>query len=146
MADENWVGFARSPKPDLSLQRCHVAETLETELAREIVFQKVTSAEGLSSWLNEVSSADAHTSGKITFVSQAEQTTKSVFSLVDLGRKVVINSEVFGEISLALKSRKQATSLEVSFTKMVSAEQFEGTRNSFLKHIDRLAAELGVSR
>jgi hypothetical protein len=146
MADENWVGFARSPKPDLSLQRCHVAETLETQLAREIVFQKVTSPEGLSSWLNEVASADAHTSGKIIFVSQAEQTTKSVFSLVDLGRKVVINSEEFGEVSLVLKTRNRATLLEVSFTKMVSNEHFERTRSSFLQHIDRLAAELGVAR
>lgn len=146
MAEDNWVGFARSPKPDLSLRRCQVSETLESNSTREFVFQKLTSAAGLSTWLTETDSADVRTSGKISFASQTEQMSKSVFSLVDLGRKVVINSEEFGEISMLLDKKNQATSLEISFTKMVAAEHFDHTRKMFLSHIDRLAGELGASR
>lgn len=146
MPEETWVGFARSPKPDLSLQKCSVAEALETDLPVEVVFQKLSSAQGLSSWLTAVSSSDVRTSGKITFASNEDQPSKMVFSLVEIGRKVVINSERFGEISFSLKKQKASTAVEISFTKMVSEEFFDSSREEFSGAIHRLKQELRTAQ
>lgn len=146
MPEETWVGFARSPKPNLSLQKCSVAETLETDLPVEVVFQKTSSAEGLSSWLTAVSSSDVRTSGKINFASNENQSLKAVFSLVEIGRKVVINSERFGEISISLKKQKASTAVEISFTKMVSEEFLDSSRAEFLSALQRLKQELRTAQ
>lgn len=146
MPDETWVGFARSPKPDPSLQKCSVAQTLETDLPVEVVFQKLSSAKGLSGWLTSVSFSDVRTSGKISFDSNEDQPSKAVFSLVELGRKVVINSERFGEVSMSLKRQNALTAVEVSFTKMVSEDSLDSSKEEFLSALQRLALELRTAQ
>jgi uncharacterized protein YabN with tetrapyrrole methylase and pyrophosphatase domain len=117
MANDNWVGFAKSPKPDPNLSRLRVEASFEFSLAVEQVFQIVTSASGLSSWLHKTEKTEVRTSGKIKFLDLAEEFDRAVFSLVDIGRRVVINSELFGETEVSFDKKQQR--LEVSFTKMV---------------------------
>jgi hypothetical protein len=117
MANDNWVGFAKSPKPDPNLSRLRVEASFEFSLAVEQVFQIVTSASGLSSWLHKTEKTEVRTSGKIKFLDVAEEFDRAVFSLVDIGRRVVINSELFGETEVSFDKKQQR--LEVSFTKMV---------------------------
>jgi cystathionine beta-lyase/cystathionine gamma-synthase len=117
MANDNWVGFAKSPKPDPNLSRLRVEASFEFSLAAEQAFQIVTSASGLSSWLHKTEKTEVRTSGKIKFLDVAEEFERAVFSLVDIGRRVVINSEIFGETEVSFDKKQQR--LEVSFTKMV---------------------------
>jgi hypothetical protein len=117
LANDNWVGFAKSPKPDPNLSRLRVEASFEFSLAVEQVFQIVTSASGLSSWLHKTEKTEVRTSGKIKFLDVAEEFDRAVFSLVDIGRRVVINSELFGETEVSFDKKQQR--LEVSFTKMV---------------------------
>ena len=117
MANDNWVGFAKSPKPDPNLSRLRVEASFEFSLAVEQVFQIVSSASGLSSWLHKTEKTEVRTSGKIKFLDVAEEFDRAVFSLVDIGRRVVINSELFGETEVSFDKKQQR--LEVSFTKMV---------------------------
>jgi uncharacterized protein YabN with tetrapyrrole methylase and pyrophosphatase domain len=117
LANDNWVGFAKSPKPDPNLSRLRVEASFEFSLAVEQVFQIVTSASGLSSWLHKTEKTEVRTSGKIKFLDVAEEFDRAVFSLVDIGRRVAINSELFGETEVSFDKKQQR--LEVSFTKMV---------------------------
>lgn len=141
MANDNWVGFAKSPKPDPNLERLRVEESFEFSLAAEQVFQIVTSAAGLSSWLQKTEKSEVCTSGKIKFLEVAEEFERAVFSLVDIGRRVVINSEVFGEVELVFE--KKRSRLSAAFTKMVLAAERQDFEQRFLKCINDLKTQVG---
>ncbi len=141
MANDNWVGFAKSPKPDPNLERLRVEESFEFSLAAEQVFQIVTSAAGLSSWLQKTEKSEVRTSGKIRFLEVAEEFERAVFSLVDIGRRVVINSEVFGEVELVFE--KKRSRLSAAFTKMVLAAERQDFEQRFLNCISDLKTQVG---
>lgn len=142
MANDNWVGFAKSPKPDPNLSRLRVESSFDFSLAAEQAFQIVTSASGLSSWLHKTEKTEVRTSGKIKFLDVAEEFDRAVFSLVDIGRRVVINSEMFGEIDLSFDKKQQR--LEVTFTKMVLAADSQKLEGLFHQCLADLKAQVGA--
>jgi len=137
MANDNWVGFAKSPKPDPNLSRLRVEASFDFLLATEQVFQIVTSSQGLSSWLHKTEKTEVRTSGKIKFLDVAEE-----FELVDIGRRVVINSEIFGEIEITFDKRQQR--LDITFTKMVLDEDRQELEELFHKCLDDLKTRVGT--
>jgi len=141
MPNENWVGFAKSPKPNPDLSPLHVASTVEFLASVDKVFKLVTSVEGLSSWLHKIEKSEVRTSGKIQFADVAEEFQSAVFSHVELGRRVVINSEMFGEISIAFE--KRTPEMSISFTKLVSAENREQEQKLFDGLISKLRDKVG---
>jgi hypothetical protein len=142
MANDNWVGFAKSPKPDPNLSRLRVEESFEFSLAEERVFQIVTSASGLSSWLHKTEKTEVRTSGKIKFLDVAEEFERAVFSLVDLGRRVVINSEIFGEVEISFDKKQQR--LDVAFTKMTLDTDRQKLDELFRKCLADLKTQVGA--
>jgi hypothetical protein len=126
MANENWVGFAKSPKPDPDLTKLVVSAKVEFDGTASSVFNLVTSADGLSSWLHKVEKTEIRTSGKIKFADVAEDLELAVFSLVEIGRKVVINSVLFGELVVVFDRR--GGQLEIGFTKMVNLDAKDSER------------------
>jgi hypothetical protein len=142
MANDNWVGFAKSPKPDPNLSRLRVEASFDFLLAAEQVFQIVTSAQGLSSWLHKTEKTEVRTSGKIKFLDVTEEFERAVFSLVDIGRRVVINSEIFGEIEITFDKRQQR--LDVTFTKMVLDEDRQELEELFHKCLADLKTQVGA--
>jgi len=142
MASDNWVGFAKSPKPDPNLSRLRVEETFEFSIAAEQVFQTVTSASGLSTWLHKTEKTEVRTSGKIRFLDVAEEFDRAVFSLVNIGRRVVINSEIFGEIEISFA--KKQSQLSVAFTKMVLDKDRQKLETLFCKCVEQLKTQVGA--
>lgn len=141
MPNENWVGFAKSPKPDPHLTKLNLSASIDFAAPVEKVFALVTSAAGLSSWLHKIEKTEVQTSGKIKFADVTEELQLAVFSLVEIGRRVVINSELFGEISFTFEKRKPT--LEASFTKMVGAEVRDVEQAKFESLISNLRARVG---
>ncbi len=136
MADESWVGFARSPKPDKSLVKAHFALTIETQTELPELFRTATTAAGLSLWLMPVVKADLKVAGKIEMLD--DHFGRAVFTAVELGRRVVINSEQFGEIEMLFAERKSNNELKLSFTKMVAAD----AHADFLRKAEQAANQL----
>lgn len=141
MPNENWVGFAKSPKPDPDLTKLVVSAEVEFSAPIASVFGLVTDAQGLSSWLHKVDKSEVRTSGKITLANVAAEFEQSVFSLVELGRKVVINSELFGELIVTFD--KRGSKLEISFTKLVSAASRVSETQNFETLLERFKARVG---
>ena len=126
MANESWVGFARSPKPDASLVAAEYEFELTCALPLVELFACSTSADGMSQWLAKSNRADVRTSGKVEFVI-AGQVELALFSSVELGKRAILNSEAFGEIAFDFKSQKSESELKIKFTKLVepaSREQY----------------------
>jgi hypothetical protein len=144
MANDNWVGFAKSPKPDATLSRLRVERTIEFSVTEENAFKLVTAAEGLTSWLHTADKTDVRTSGKIILADVAEEFRRAVFSLVDVGRRVVINSELFGEIEIKLDGKQ--SKLSVSFTKMVGKEARAAEEVKFENCLERLELLMAVEK
>lgn len=142
MADETFVGFAKSPKIDSALQRCQVSNTMHSQQEIETVFRTVTSSEGLSKWLIETLATDVRTSGKVRFRHDDENLSKAVFSHIDLGRQVVLNSEMFGELVVNLARKRDQVTVQVSFTKMVLPTEFNSFQNLVNESLALLAREL----
>jgi uncharacterized protein YndB with AHSA1/START domain len=139
--NENWVGFAKSPKPDPNLSKLSLGASIEFAAPVQKVFDLVTSAAGLSSWLHKIEKTEVQTSGKIKLADVAEELQLAVFSLVEIGRRVVINSEIFGEISFTFDKRKPV--FEISFTKMVASEVRDTEQAKFDLLISNLKARVG---
>lgn len=118
MANESWVGFARSPKPNKDLVRASFEKSISSNLSIVEVFTLATSAEGLSNWLSKASRAEVRTSGKIDFAGDKEFGL-AIYSSVELGKHAVINSENFGEIRFDFKPSKTDTFVAISFSKML---------------------------
>ena len=144
MANDNWVGFAKSPKPDPNLSRLRVERTIKFSVTEENAFKLVTAAAGLTSWLHKTEKADVRTSGKIMLADVAEEFRRAVFSLVDVGRRVVINSELFGEIEIKLDGKQSR--LWVSFTKMVGDDARAADQTTFENCLERLELLMAVEK
>lgn len=143
MTDETFVGFAKSPKINSALQRCEVTRNLHSKQKVATVFRILTSSEGLSTWLIETLSTDVRTSGKVMFRHDDSSLARAVFSLVDLGRRVVLNSEIFGELAVSLTVNGEQIDVQVSFTKMVLPSECNSFMSLVNECIERLARELG---
>jgi hypothetical protein len=141
MPNENWVGFAKSPKPNPDLSPLQVESKVEFVSSADKVFRLVTSAEGLSSWLHKTEESEVRTSGKIQFADVAEEFQVGVFSHVELGRRVVINSELFGELLIAFEKRSPV--LVISFTKLVGPESRDQEQKLFDSLILNLRNKVG---
>lgn len=143
MASESWVGFARSPKPNKDLVRASFEKSISSNLSLVEVFNLVTSAEGLSSWLNKTSKAEVRTSGKIHFAGDGDFGL-AIYSSVELGKHAVINSENFGEIGFDFKSSKVDTTVTISFSKMLLPAEQKTYLDFAASACDKLARTLGA--
>jgi hypothetical protein len=144
MANDNWVGFAKSPKPDPSLSRLRLERAIVFSVTEENAFKLVTAAAGLTTWLHKTEKTDVRTSGKIFLADVAEKSQRAVFSLVEVGRRVVINSELFGEIEIKIDGKQ--SKLSISFTKMVGDDVRAADQAIFESCLERLALQLVVEK
>ena len=136
MADDSWVGFSRSPKPDRNLVRASFEVTLVSWMPIVEQFAFASTAAGLSAWLGPVIKANLKVAGKLEFL--GEFFGLAVFTHVELGKRVVINSERWGEVSMTFKEKRARNELELSFTKMVSPE----AKSRFLDDVEQVTSVL----
>ncbi|MEN9749408.1 MAG: hypothetical protein RL149_486 [Actinomycetota bacterium] len=141
MANESWVGFAKSPKPDDSLQAVSVSREFDTTLSMVELFTLATSAEGMSGWLAKTLNSDVRTSGKVEFLIDGES-KPALFSSVDLGKLAVLNSETFGEIIFKFRQGKSLSTVSISFSKLVEPSDKEGFLDKVISSLARFAEVL----
>lgn len=144
MASESWVGFARSPKPNKDLVRASFEKSISSRLELVEVFNAVTTAEGLSSWLTKTLKSEVRTSGKIQFDDEGDFGL-AVFSSVELGKHAVVNSEHFGEIRLSFKANKNETTVTISFSKMLLPVEHSAYLEFAASACGKLARKLGAN-
>ena len=94
--------------------------------------------------MHKTEKTDVRTSGKIFLADVAEEFKRAVFSLVDVGRRVVINSELFGEIEIKLDGKQ--SKLSIGFTKMVGDDARAADQTTFESCLERLAQQLVVEK
>lgn len=119
------MGFQTSPKPLAGTLRREISLSLVT--GREIgsVFELLTTAAGLSSWLGATAKCQPDVGAKFSSDFEGES-SENVFIAISVPGNVVILSETFGEISVKLRKTSGQISVSVRINRATSDDELEG--------------------
>jgi hypothetical protein len=119
---DSWVGFRPSPKRDESKQVATQAFELNTNLLIPKVLKLLTSREGVESWLVSFTKFDARLGAKLKF-SIDEENYGGTYARIDIPKRVILLTELHGEIDFRLKEKNDGTDISLSFTKTLRDEE-----------------------
>lgn len=119
---DSWVGFRPSPKRDESKQVATAAFELTTNLLIAKVLKLLTSREGVESWLVSFTKFDARLGAKLKF-SIGEENYGGTYARIDIPKRVILLTELHGEIDFRLKEQKDGTDISLTFTKTLNDEE-----------------------
>lgn len=119
---DSWVGFRPSPKRDESKQVDTQAFGLTTNLLIPKVLKLLTSREGVESWLVSFTKFDARLGAKLKFLIN-EESYGGTYARIDIPKRVILLTELHGEIDFRLKEKKDGTDISLSFTKSLNQEE-----------------------
>jgi hypothetical protein len=119
---DGWVGFRPSPKRDESKQVASQGFELSTDLLIAKVLKLLTTRDGVESWLVSFTKFDARLGAKLKF-SLGEDNFGGTYARIDIPKRVILLTELHGEIDFRLKERKDGTDISLSFTKTINKEE-----------------------
>jgi hypothetical protein len=119
---DGWVGFRPSPKPDHTKQVATAAFELTTDLLIAKALKLLTSREGVESWLVSFTKFDVRLGAKLKF-SIGEENYGGTYARIDIPKRVILLTELHGEIDFRLKEKKDGTEILLTFTKTLNEEE-----------------------
>lgn len=132
-----WVGFQAMVKPVPGRRVIESATFTPTVSDAEAVALLTTRA-GIERWIAPVVKFSDRRGGTIDFLSEAGSFGGS-FTLVDIPRRVVLVTDVHGEIDVRLRMRARPTELTVTVTRFVPSDEDE---NAVVELMQGTIAEL----
>jgi hypothetical protein len=106
------AGFSLAPKPLRGVELFVVEHKISSQLPIKSVIQAVSTQAGLNDWLGESSEFLCHVGIKFS-VSVSGEDSKSVFTTVDIPRKIVFMVEALGEFEFNLSPNGARVNLEI---------------------------------
>jgi hypothetical protein len=103
------------------------------------VYTTLTSREGIDSLLDETVRFDARHGGKLRFISKGDDGYGGTYSLLQVGKRVIILTEHHGELDFRLKSSAGATVVSIRASKLLRDDEVGHWHAS----IDTIASTLG---
>lgn len=119
---DSWVGFRPSPKRDESKQVATHSLELTSNLLIAKVLKLLTSREGVESWLVSFTKFDVRLGAKLKF-SIGEENYGGTYARIDIPKRVILLTELHGEIDFRLKEKKDGTDISLTFTKTLNEEE-----------------------
>lgn len=119
---DSWVGFRPSPKKDAS----KTAATLNIEFSSDLLIAKVlkflTSQDGLESWLLRFTKFDARLGAKLKFT-VGDENYGGTFARIDIPKRIILLTELHGEIDFRLVEKKDGTDISLTITKTLGESE-----------------------
>jgi hypothetical protein len=119
---DSWVGFRPSPKKDESRPVAKKLFSYSTNLLIAKVLKLLTTQEGVESWLVEFSKFQSQLGAKLRFTS-GEENYGGTYARIDIPKRIVLLTELHGEIDFKLREKKDGTDLDLSFTKTLNEQE-----------------------
>lgn len=138
---DNFVGFARSPKPEPNRKVSSKEFTIHIEKPFSESHFIFTTKDGLSTWLGEVTKFDFRPGGKNRYQVEGES-YGATYAMIQIPKQVALVTETLGEIVFSAKVKDQSFDLKVSFKKAVSPEDSSTWEAWVLKAIDQVIEAL----
>lgn len=133
---ESWVGFRPSPKRDESKQVANQSLDLSSKLLIAKVLKLLTSREGVESWLVKFTKFDVRLGAKLKF-SIGEENYGGTYARIDIPKRVILLTELHGEIDFRLKEKKDGTEVLLTFTKTLNDEEKSDWEKLVIECCDR---------
>lgn len=120
--NDGWVGFRPSPKKDESKQVASQGFEITTDRLIAKVLKLLTTREGVESWLVSFTKFDVRMGAKLKF-SIGEENFGGTYARIDIPKRVILLTELHGEIDFRLKEKKDGTEISLTFTKTLNDEE-----------------------
>ena len=114
---KSWVGFSTSPKTPEGETIVEVAR-IDVAVSDAQLVAALTTREGIESWIGTTTAFTDRRGGNIDFVTDSGAFGGS-FMLIDVPRRVILATEIHGEIDIKLDVRATPTSIEISMKRVV---------------------------
>jgi hypothetical protein len=113
---DSWVGFRPSPKQDPDKTVAKLAFDFQSELMIAKVLKFLTTQEGVESWLVSFLKYRAQLGAKLKFTI-GEENYGGTYARIDIPKRIILLTELHGEIDFRLTEKKDGTDISLSFTK-----------------------------
>jgi hypothetical protein len=113
---DGWVGFRPSPKKDASKTAATLTLQITTDLLIAKVLKFLTTQEGVESWLVSFTKYKAQLGAKLRF-SLGEENYGGTYARIDIPKRVILLTELHGEIDFRLTEKKDGTDISLAITK-----------------------------
>jgi hypothetical protein len=119
---DGWVGFRISPKKDSSRSKSSLEFELRSDLLIAKVLKFLTTQEGVESWLVSFSKFKAQLGAKLRF-SIGEENYGGTYARIDIPKRVILLTELHGEIDFRLIEKSDGTEISLRFTKNLTESE-----------------------
>jgi hypothetical protein len=116
---DSWVGFRPSPKRDET--RPTASQNLEasSDLLVAKVLKLLTTQVGVESWLVRFTKFDARLGAKLKFTIN-EENYGGTYARIDIPRRIILLTELHGELDFRLTERSDGTDIALTCTKTLN--------------------------
>lgn len=128
---KSWVGFSTSPKTPEGETIVEVAQ-MNVAVSDAQLVAALTTREGIESWIGATTAFTDRRGGNIDFVTDSGSFGGS-FMLIDVPRRVILATEVHGEIDIKLDVRATPTSIAISMKRVVPLTEDAGAVSARLR-------------
>jgi hypothetical protein len=138
---DNFVGFARSPKPDSNRQLNTKEFVIHSAKAFADCHFVFTTKEGLELWLGEVSKFDFRPGGKNRY-QFAGESFGATYATIRIPKQVILVTESLGEVTFAAKVANSTFDLTVSFKKALLPDEVDSWQINVEEAKDKMAGAM----
>lgn len=119
---DSWVGFRPSPKRDESRPTASSSFELSSNLMIAKVLKLLTTQTGVESWLVSFTKFDARLGAKLKFTI-GEENYGGTFARIDIPKRVILLTELHGEIDFRLTEKTDGTLISITCTKTLNQSE-----------------------
>jgi hypothetical protein len=119
---DSFVGFRPSPKKDESRPAVKLQFNFSTSILIAKVLKLLLTQEGVEQWLVSFTKFDSRLGAKLKFSFQ-EENYGGTYARIDIPKRVVLLTELHGEIDFKLTEKKDGTDIELSCTKTLNESE-----------------------
>ncbi|CAB4632495.1 unannotated protein [freshwater metagenome] len=116
---DSWVGFRPSPKPDNSRPTAKRSFEATSNLLIAKVLKLLTTQVGVESWLVRFTKFDPRLGARLKFTVN-EENYGGTYARIDIPRRVILLTELHGELDFRLTEKQNGTDIILNCTKTLT--------------------------
>jgi len=133
-----FVGFRPSPKMPEGLVPFRAKHTVSWSESPGAVFNFLTQREYVDVWLAPTQKFDARQGGKLRFTSEDGEEFGGTYSRISVPRKIVIQTEVHGELDFTLREVGQHGEVTLVASRLGKPEEKDAWRANIAAMVEAL--------
>lgn len=118
-----FVGFRPMLKRPGGTETHKISRVIEVSLPVSAMFTQLTSRAGIDTLIDETVRFDARQGGKLRFISAGDDGYGGTYSRIQVGKRVILLTELHGELDFRLKEKGTATEVTLRASRLSTPEE-----------------------